>query len=429
MKQKKYVIIGNSAAAAGCVEGIRKYDKDGTITIISREPYHIYSRPLISYLLLGKTDMQRMKYRPDSFYQDMNCTALLGVTAERIDAKSKNVLCADQQIAYDQLLIAAGSNPFVPPLEVLDSVEKKFTFMSLDVALQLKQVLTPDSRVLIVGAGLIGLKCAEGIAHMVKQIEVTDLADRVLPSILDREGAEIVRTHLEANGIRFRLADSISRFAAGTAFFTSGAETAFDVLVLAVGVRPNTSLGTAAGCAVDRGILVDARSRTNVPDIFSAGDCTQYTDISSNQSKIMALLPNAYMQGFCAGVNMACPDADATEAAFDNAIPMNAIGFFGLHIVTAGSCLSPNSAGGNSPAQTGGGADEYVSVNGTNYKRLTSRNGLLTGYMLIGDIGRAGIYTSLIRSRTPLSATDYDLLKEKPQLLAFSRSYRKQVLS
>jgi NAD(P)H-nitrite reductase large subunit len=88
----KYVIIGNSAAAIGCIEGIRSIDKEGSITVISRENWHTYSRPLISYLLLGKTDTERMKYRPDSFYQDNNCTVMLGTTVTKIDTYKKEVL-------------------------------------------------------------------------------------------------------------------------------------------------------------------------------------------------------------------------------------------------------------------------------------------------------------------------------------------------
>jgi len=89
----KYVIIGNSIAAVGAVEGIRKIDTEGEITIIGKEPYHVYSRPLISYLLYGKTDEERMKYRGSSFYDTMNCKVILGREAVKInDAKKEVVL-------------------------------------------------------------------------------------------------------------------------------------------------------------------------------------------------------------------------------------------------------------------------------------------------------------------------------------------------
>ena len=160
----KYVLIGNSAAAVGAVEAIRKNDRDGSVTIVSKEPYHTYSRPLISYLLCGKTDEQRMKYRPDDFYEQNNVTFLGGKTAVHLDPEAKEVkLDDDSFLNYDKLLVATGSVPFVPPTEGLDRVKSKFSFMSLDDARELESALFQEARVLIVGAGLIGLKCAEGI--------------------------------------------------------------------------------------------------------------------------------------------------------------------------------------------------------------------------------------------------------------------------
>ena len=128
----EYVIIGNSTAAVGCIEGIRTVDKTGKITVISDEKHHAYSRPLISYLLCGKTTEDRMKYRPDSFYSDNNVDTLLGETAETIDTQKKQVVTVSGiHIKYDWLMVATGSSPFLPPAEGYDEVENKFTFMTL----------------------------------------------------------------------------------------------------------------------------------------------------------------------------------------------------------------------------------------------------------------------------------------------------------
>ena len=87
-----YVLIGNSAAAVGCIEGIRQIDPEGAVTVVSREPYHTYSRPLISYLLAGKTDRERMKYRPDDFYEKNRCELIAGVSADHLEPKRKTVV-------------------------------------------------------------------------------------------------------------------------------------------------------------------------------------------------------------------------------------------------------------------------------------------------------------------------------------------------
>ncbi len=399
-----YVIIGNSTAAVGCIEGIRSVDQTGKITVISKEPHHVYSRPLISYLLYGKTTRQRMKYRPDTFYEDNRVTPLLGVTVTGVDYENKKVLLDNGDgVAVVRLGFAPGCSPFVPPMAGLEEVENQFSFMKLDDAAALQKVIDQESRVLIVGAGLIGLKCAEGICSKVKQITVVDLAPRILPSILDEAGSEIVQKHIEEQGVKFILSDSVAQFTKNSALLKSGGKLEFDALVVAVGVRPETKLAADIGCKVNKGIVSDIHCATNLDGVYAAGDCSESYDITSGQYRVLALLPNAYMQGEAAGINMA-----GGEKVYDKAIPMNAIGFFGLHIITAGSY----------------DGEAYVVRTEQTYKKLVSKDNLLKGFILIGDVARAGIYTSLIRERTPLDTVDYELIKEKPQLMAFTASER-----
>lgn len=407
MSRLRYVIIGNSAAAVGAVEGIRQIDRQGEIVMITDEAHHTYSRPLISYLLLGKTDEEKMKYRSEGFYERNGCTLLAGTRVTKVNFAEKQVVLNDgREIAYDKLLVATGSSPFVPLFAGLDTVKDKFTFMSLDDARKLSGALAKDKKVLIVGAGLIGLKCAEGLLDRVQSVTVIDLAPRILSSILDNEGARLVQDHLERRGLSFRLGTGVRAFEANSALLDTGDAVDFDLLVLAVGVRPNTAL--LSGIAeIDRGIIINGKSETSARDIYAAGDCTQATDVSSGQSRIMALLPNAYMQGECAGVNMAGGDL-----SFDKAIPMNAIGFFGLHIITAGNYTGQVYAGGGEGC----------------YKRLFYGPDRLNGYILIGNVEKAGIYTSLIREGTPLDSIDFALICEKPGLMAFTKEARGQKL-
>lgn len=405
----KYVIIGNSAGAIGCIEGICSIDKEGEIVLISNEKHHTYSRPLISYLIYGKTDEQKMKYRPDSFYADNKVNTMLGKTVTSIDKDSKKVTLDDNtSVSYDKLLVATGSSPFIPPMAGIEKVENKFTFMTLDDAKALDSTISKDKNVLIVGAGLIGLKCAEGICKKVNKITVVDLADRILPSILDTEGSEIMQKHIEKSGVEFILGDSVAEFTENTATLKSGKTVSFDIVVLAVGVRPNVSLIKDIGGVVNRGIATNEKCETSIKDIYAAGDCTESYDITTDENRVLALLPNAYMQGECAGINMV-----GGEKLYDKAIPMNAIGFFGLHIITAG-------------AYTG---EVYISKEEGSYKKLFYKDNMLKGYILIGKIERAGIYTSLIREKTPLDSIDFELIKEKPQLMAFSMKERAQKLS
>ncbi len=403
---KRYVIVGNGHAAVGCIEGIRSADKTGEITVVSKEPYPVYSRPLISYYLEGKTDLERMKYRSGSFYEDNGCCVRYGVSAAAIEPNEKTVtLDNGELLVYDALCVAAGSSPFVPPFEGLETVEKKFCFMTLDDALALEKELTAKARVLIVGAGLIGLKCAEGIRDRVGHVTVCDLADRVLSSILDADCAAVVQKHLEENGVAFLLSDTAVRFDRNRAVMKSGKTVAFDLLVLAVGVRANTALVKNAGGAVNRGIIVNEQMATDLPAVWAAGDCAEGFDAALGAGRVLAILPNAYQQGFTAGVNMA-----GGSAAFGNAIPMNSIGFFGFHMMTAG-CYD-----GDMTEERSDGA----------VKRFFVKNGVLNGFILLGATDRAGIYTALIRDKTPLDTIDFDLTKKAASNLIFSRETRRK---
>ncbi len=404
----QYVIIGNSIAAVGCIDGIRRADPDGAITVVGREPYHVYSRPLISYLLLGKTDLDRMAYRPWDYYERNGCTLLKGKSAVNIDPKAHSVTLDDgTKLPYDKLLVATGSRPFVPPIKGLDTVGEYHTFMTLDDALKLQESVRPESNVLIIGAGLIGLKCAEGIRKSVASITIVDMAKQVLPSVLDAAGAAIVQKHLETQGIQFVLGAGIDSFDHKTMALQDGQRIPFDVLVVAAGVRPEVELVKEAGGQVERGIRTDHCGATTLSDVFAAGDCAESYDITINSHRILALLPNAYMQGECAGNSMAGGDL-----MFDRAIPLNATSLFGLHMTTAGSYIG----------------EEHIYESEGNYKRLFVQDDLLKGFIIIGNVERTGIYTALIRNKTPLSSIDFELICEKPQLMAFSKKERARQL-
>lgn len=401
----RYVIIGGSAAAIGCIEGVRSVDKTGEIILITRETEWNYSRPLISYLLEGKTTRDKMWCRPDSFFTRNGVTVKAGVLATALDAGDRTVrLSTGERLAYDRLLAATGSRPFVPPIPGLETVERTFCFQTLSDASALAEALRPESRVLILGAGLTGVKCAEGIRGLCAQIAIADLAPRVLPAVLDDTAAAMVQARMEEKGVRFYLNDSAAAFRGNTARLQSGTELEFDVLVTVVGVRPNTQLVADAGGAVDRGILVDGRCATTLPDVYAAGDCAQGYDAVSGEKRMLPLWPNAVLQGETAGINMAGGRADYTQG-----IALNASGVFGLHMVTAGSYEG----------------ESFTVQRDGSYKRLVTADGVLKGVIMVGDVSRAGIYTDLIRKKKPLSEIDFDLIRESPQLMAFSQKDRR----
>ncbi len=407
---KRYVILGGSIAGVSCVEGIRRVDLEGEITLVCAEKTANYGRPLISYYLEGKTDLARMSWRGADFFEKNRVRVLTDTRAERLDAQAKQVvLSSGETLGYDAVCLCVGSYPFSPRMEGVETVAEKHSFFTLEDALALEKTVTPEKRVLIVGAGFIGLKCTEGLRDRAKSVVVCDLAPHAMSASLDGDCAPILERHLENNGIRLLLGNTVQRFEGQTAHMTGGETVEFDVLVVAIGVRPNVSLFTEAGGKAGRGVPVDEKMQTSLPGVWAAGDCTESVELTTGQPGVLAILPNASAQGRCAGENMAGGDA-----VFDKGMRMNSIGFFGLHIMSAGTCL----------------ADEcvYAELGETGCKKLFASGGVLKGFILIGDVSRAGIYTAMIREKTPLESLDFEAVKKNPSLLPFGKKYRAQKL-
>ncbi|MCL2093357.1 MAG: FAD-dependent oxidoreductase [Treponema sp.] len=403
----EYVIIGNSTAGIGCAEGIRGLDKKGNITIISDESYHCYSRPLISYFIQGKIPEDHLYYRNKNFYKEQHIKLLSKTRVMEIKYEEKQLLLSNGEfLSYGKLLLATGSSAFEPPIEGIDGVKNKTSFISLDDAFALKTMLDKKKKVLIIGAGLIGLKCAEGILGQVGSINIVDLAPQVLNSILDSDSAAVIQDHFEQRGVKFFLSAAIKSIKDSRLLLEGSESISFDILVVAAGVRPNTAL-LQGKAEIGRGIKINERGETSLKDVYAAGDCTETLDVSSGTEKIMALLPNAYMQGECAGVNMAGGDK-----VFDKAIPMNAIGFMGLHLSTAGTYAG----------------EQLIFKQEGHTRKLFYSDNKLKGYIFMGDVTKSGIFTSLIRDRTPLDTIDFPLICEKPGLMAFTKKVRAEKL-
>lgn len=409
MNKTKYLIIGNSAGAIGGVTGIRREDTDGSITIISAEKHHTYSRPLISYWLEGKVSQEKMIYRDEDFYEKNACEVILGTKAERIDVQKKQVyLAGGGSVTYEKLLVATGSVPFVPPIKGRETAKNTFTFTTMDDAAGVGEILDKNSKVVILGAGLIGLKAAEAVVGQCAGVTVVDLADRVLPSVLDTESAEIIEAHLTSQGMVLKLETSITEIGDMEVTLSDGELLPYDILILAVGTRPEMSLVEQAGGKVERGIVTDDHQQTSLKDIYAAGDCTQSYDITSQTAKNMAILPNAYLQGEVAGQNMA-----GGSAVYEKAFPVNSMGLLGLYMLTAGSCIG-----------------ESITVKtDESYKKFYTKDGVLKGYIIIGNCDRGGIYTDMIREQTPLETVDMEMLIKEPGLMAFNPGERYAKLS
>lgn len=414
-----YVIIGNSAAAVGAVEGIRQVDQKGKITIISDEPYHTYSRPLISYWLAGKVTADNMVYRDGGFYEANGVDAMLGKKAVSVDTKDKKVVLDDgKSVKYDRLLIATGGKPIVPPMKGLDK-EGIYTFLKFDDVKAISQAATPGKKAVIIGAGLIGLKAAEALLKLGLDITVVELANRVLSAILDEEAGAMVQGRLEEAGIKFALNTTVKEITGkkqvSGVTLENGNKLDCDLLVVAIGVQPNIDVVKDVGIKINRGIVVDEHMQTSDAKVYAAGDVAEGYDLVYGVNRVLPLLPNAYMQGEVAGRNMA-----GADTAFGGGVAMNAIGFYDLPMLTAG-IIKPDSDACEVFAE----ADPTTRT----YRKIVLQDNRLVGYICLNKVDRAGILTGLIRDKADVGAYKADLIRPDFGYINFPQEFRQDRLT
>lgn len=419
-----YLIIGNSAAGITAAESLRAADPASSILMVSDEPYPAYGRPLISYLVEGKTTEDAIWLKDDGFYERLGIQTSFGADAKavKLDASAHQVhLLGGEMIEYGTCLLATGSVPFVPPIPGLEEASGVFPFMTLDdakaawaaveAATEKAHEAKRKSRVVVIGAGLIGLKAAEALSYHADEVLVLELAPRILPAVLDGEGASILQETLISHGIACLPGVSAERVQQSTEgmhhlMLTNGEEVDGDVIITAVGVRPNSGLAVEAGAEQGRGLIVDECLQTTLPDVYAAGDVVQVRDVLDGSLHPLALWPNAMRQGKCAGLHM----AGSNEAEpFLGSFAVNAVDFFDASLLTAGVI---------NPPEDGGYEQTVIAQDGV-YAKFVVKEGLLCGYILLNRPSNAGIYTALIENRIPLDTLSPDIFQDIPLNLDF----------
>lgn len=397
-----YVIIGNSAAGIGAVEGIRSVDKKGTIAVVSDEPYHTYSRPLISYFLGGKVETNDMYYRPKTFYKDYGVTTYFGRRVTRIDTAAKIVtITGGKKLKYGKLLIATGGVPFIPSLKNLAG-PGVFTFTKWDDAKEMQKSAREAKSAVVIGGGLIGLKCAEGLLAVGLDVTVVELADRVLATILDERGSKLFESHLRKIGVNLITGDTaaeVLRNSEGSVTglkLRSGKVIEGEIVVVAIGVIPNMAVTEGTKVKKEKGILVDEHLKTSVKDVYAAGDCVETFDVLRKTRRPQPIWPNAYEQGRAAGLNMA-----GEERNYPGSFGMNSLEIEGLPTITVGMY---EAAGPKYEIL------QKIDPGKMTYKKVVLKNDRIVGAVFIGDIDRAGIVTGLIKDRVNIKAFKHDLL-------------------
>ncbi|MEW6381226.1 MAG: FAD-dependent oxidoreductase [bacterium] len=430
MTKTKYLIIGNSTAAVNAVEAIREKDRLGSLCLVSDEPCHTYSRPLISYYLGNKVEEEQLFYRPSSFYYLNKVQAFLGDKVVSLDCANKQVVLDDRTgIQYEKLLLATGGAPFVPemPGQNLSGV---FTFTTLDDAQQVKKFIASHQvkKAVVVGGGLIGLKVTEALLALDIQVTIVELADRILSATFDRTASRIIERALKGIGCACLTNSTVKEIRegepgrVGSVVLKDGTQVDCQLVIVAIGVRPRVDLAREAGISVNRGILVDEHLKTSVDDIYAAGDAVEAYDLIAQAARPIAILPTAARQGKIAGYNMA-----GAPKAYEGGIPMNSVELAGVPTISVG--LTDPSTLADGERRNGMEVIQDYREKDSVYKKIVLEDNRIVGIILVNKIDRAGIYTGLIKDKIDIASFREYLLKDDFGLLSLPREYRKHMVT
>ena len=278
MSGTRVVIVGGGLAAAKTAEALRAGEFDGTVTIVGEEAHRPYERPPLSKgYLLGKADRDSVFVHPGEWYAEHDVDLRLGLPAVAVDAGAHLVRLADgDEIPYDRLLLATGSSPRLIDVPGAELGEVHY-LRRLEDCDHLRETFAASSRVVIVGAGWIGLETAAAARAAGVDVTVLEAAALPLVRVLGPEVAQVFARLHRDHGVDLRFEVGVQALTGHDGQVTGvdladGTHLEADAVVVGVGITPNVTLAHAAGLEVDNGILVDESLRTSDPDIFAAGD-------------------------------------------------------------------------------------------------------------------------------------------------------------
>lgn len=396
----RYLIIGNCAAGIHAVEAIRSVDNKGELIVVSDENCLPYCRCLLSYYLAGTHEEEDLLLRPKGFYEKMKVRPLLGKKVTSVDPSKKKAALADgEEIGFDRLLIATGSSAKSLGVEGEEKAGV-FKFRTIADARGILEMAKAAKKVLVLGGGLIGLKAAYGLKQRGLDVTVVVKSNQVMSQVVDRGAAEIVRAHLENNGIKIMTGLGPARILGKNkvegAALDNGQELDCGLVIVGKGVNANTDLAKDTDIKTHWGIVVDPHMQTSIEGIFAAGDCAEAYDIAFEEPMVNALWTTATEQGRIAGFNMA-----GEARSYDGSIAENSVEFFDLPIVSLGITRPKE------------GYEEIVRRDPSKmvYKKLVLKENKVVGAVLVGRFENTGVILSLVKERVDVS-TIKDILLE-----------------
>jgi NADH oxidase (H2O2-forming) len=352
--QRNIVIIGGGAGGGTAAQYARKTDRKAEITIFEKGWYPQYSKCGLPYAISG--DISRFEDLiefSEAWFKKARINLFLDTTVEKIDVQNKLVVAkkGDESFEkpYDALVTATGARPFIPQIENIRNTKGLLAngvhvLRTMEDGKQLATSMEQGKKVTIVGSGLIGLEIASCLLKKKMKVTLVEALPQILPNVLDENMAALVRRHIPksvtvfsnytAKEIKYE-GDRITKVIIKNSETGAEEERATDLVIIATGSRPEVGLAKQAGCEIGEtgGIRVNEKSETTIRDIYSAGDCTEYTDFVTGKPICVGLGSIAVRQGVVAGRNAAGGEFTLPEGFLQTCTSR----FFDVEIASTGS--------------------------------------------------------------------------------------------
>lgn len=363
------VVVGNGIAGVTAADHLRRRHPVCRITVVADENHHLYNRMAITRLVYGRSAMQGLYLMPESWYSDRNIEVMLNTAARAVDPANHEIMLADgETLKYDRLIFATGSNSFVPPLPGYGGAGC-YVLRSADDAMDVRSYAQSSEarHAVVAGGGLLGLEAAYALHKLGLQVTILERNKWLLNRQLDERGGRLLESYLSNLGLRILTGVHIKALTqsdgAQHVQLDEGEPRRADLFIVAAGIAPNTALASAAGLAVQRGIVVDAQMRTSADDIYAAGDAAEI------DGRVMGLWPVAVEQAEIAACN-----ALGESRSYQEPVLSTQLKVVGADLISVG--------------QFNPGPDDISiveeDVSSHRYRKLVVRDGILVGAILIG---------------------------------------------
>jgi nitrite reductase (NADH) large subunit len=380
--KRKVLIVGNGMAGVRCAEEILKNDPSGfEISIVGAEPHPNYNRILLSKVLGGDGSLEDIILNPYSWYEEQGIRLHTGVEVEDLDLlKGKAKLSDGQSLAWDELILATGSLPFILPLP---GAEKQGVIAFRDVkdCEAMRAAAKQYQHAVVIGGGLLGLEAARGLLNLGMQATVVHLLDCLMERQLDPFASKLLQADLERQGMRFVMEAVSDSIVGGERVqglkLKDGRVLPADLLVMAVGIKPNVELAKKAGLAVKKGILCDDFMRCSQQHVWAVGECAEHRGIAYGLVAPLYEQAAVLAKALCGNLNE--PYLGST-----------------VHTKLKVSGVDVFSAGEFSDKEDTKAYCQRDDFNGI-YKKVLVRNGKVIGGVLYGETSEASKILSLMK--------------------------------